>query len=70
MAEFAEGREEFLRGFLKLEHGVPSHDTFSRVFRLLDPDQFRSCFQRFMARFPETAQGVIEVGRQVWSETG
>ena len=58
MAEFAEAKEEFLRGLLKLEHGVPSHDTFSRVLRLLDPEQFRSCFQRFMARFadddPET----------------
>ena len=31
MAEFAEDKEEFLRGFLNLEHGPPSHDTFSRV---------------------------------------
>ena len=38
MAEFAEDKEEFLRGFLNLEHGPPSHDTFSRVLRLLDPD--------------------------------
>jgi predicted transposase YbfD/YdcC len=65
MAEFAEAKEEFLRGFLKLEHGVPSHDTFSRVLRLLDPDQFRSCFQRFMARFAETAQGVIAIDGKV-----
>jgi hypothetical protein len=46
MAEFARAKLEFLRGFLKLEHGVPSHDTFSRLFRLLDPEQFRHCFQR------------------------
>jgi predicted transposase YbfD/YdcC len=65
MAEFAEAKEEFLRGLLKLEHGVPSHDTFSRVLRLLDPDQFRSCFQRFMARFAETAQGVIAIDGKV-----
>jgi hypothetical protein len=31
-----------LRGFLKLENGVPSHDTFSRQFRQLDPDRFRA----------------------------
>ena len=31
MAEFAEDKEAFLRSFLTLEHGPPSHDTFSRV---------------------------------------
>ena len=36
MAEFARVKLGFLRGFLKLEHGAPSHDTFSRLFRLLD----------------------------------
>jgi predicted transposase YbfD/YdcC len=65
MAEFAEDKEEFLRGFLNLEHGPPSHDTFSRVLRLLDPDQFRACFQRFMARFAETAQGVVAIDGKV-----
>jgi hypothetical protein len=50
MAEFAASKVDFLRGFLKLKHGAPSHDTFSRLFRLLDPDQFRACFQRFSMR--------------------
>ena len=45
MGPFARAKEPFLRGFLKLEHGLPSHDTFSRVFRLLDPSQFRTAFQ-------------------------
>src|ERR1700716_2646096 len=53
MAEFARVKLEFLRGFLKLEHGAPSHDPFSRLFRLLDPEQFRHCFRQFMARFAE-----------------
>ena len=48
MAEFAEAKEEVLRGFLKLEGGPPSHDTFSRIFRLLDPEPFHGAFQRFM----------------------
>jgi predicted transposase YbfD/YdcC len=65
MAEFAEDKEAFLRGFLTLEHGPPSHDTFSRVLRLLDPDQFRGCFQRFMARFAEAAQGVVAIDGKV-----
>src|SRR3954464_11428940 len=65
MAEFAEDKGEFLRDFLTLEHGPPSHDTFSRVLRRLDPDQFRVCFQRFMARFAEAAQGVIAIDGKV-----
>ena len=61
MAEFARVKLGFLRGFLKLEHGAPSHDTFSRLFRLLDTEQFRGCFQRFMARFAKTCQGVVAI---------
>ncbi|MBA3916914.1 MAG: transposase family protein [Acidobacteriales bacterium] len=47
-AEFAKAKEPFLLG-LKLASGVPSHDTFSRVFQHLDPEQFRVAFQRFVA---------------------
>ena len=65
MAEFARAKLEFLRGFLKLEHGAPSHDTFSRLFRLLDPEQFRDCFQRFMARFAEACHGVVAIDGKV-----
>jgi predicted transposase YbfD/YdcC len=65
MAEFAETKLAFLRGFLKLEHGTPSHDTFSRLFRLLDPEQFRACVQRFMAGFAEACQGVVAIDGKV-----
>jgi len=65
MQLFARAKEGFLRGFLKLANGLPSHDTFSRLFRRLDPDQFRACFQRFMARFAETCQGVIAIDGKV-----
>jgi hypothetical protein len=65
MAAFAVAKEPFLRGFLKLANGLPSHDTFSRLFRLLDPEQFRTVFQRFMTRFAETVQGVIAIDGKV-----
>ena len=65
MALFAREKEAFLRQFLKLERGLPSHDTFSRVFRLLDPEQFRACFQQFMARFSEVCQGVVAIDGKV-----
>jgi hypothetical protein len=48
------GQQRQIQGgcnLLKLENGVPSHDTFSRLFRILDPDQFRASFQRFMEKF-------------------
>ena len=65
MAEFAETKEALLRGFLKLANGVPSHDTFSRLFRNLNPDQFRASFQRFMTKFSEHSQGVVAIDGKV-----
>ena len=65
MAEFAEAKEPFLRSFLTLANGLPSHDTFSRLFRNLDPDQFREAFQRFMAQFSEQLQGVVAIDGKV-----
>jgi predicted transposase YbfD/YdcC len=65
MAEFAEAKLGFLRGFLKLQHGPPSHDTFSRLFRRLDPEQFHACFQGFMARFADACQGIIAIDGKV-----
>ena len=65
MALFARAKEPFLRGFLKLANGVPSHDTFSRLFRQLDPVQFRVAFQRFMASFSKTIEGVVAIDGKV-----
>src|SRR5258708_31117279 len=65
MALFAQAKEPFLREFLDLKNGPPSHDTFSRLFRRLDPDQFRAEFQRFMTTFSETCQGVIAIDGKV-----
>lgn len=61
MALFGQAKETFLRQFLKLKHGIPSHDTFSRVFRLLDPAAFEACFRRFMEQFSEAARGVVAI---------
>lgn len=45
---FVKSREEWFRRFLELPHGVPSHDTFERVFSRLDPDAFGACFQSWV----------------------
>ena len=47
--EFAQAKELWLKTFLKLPHGIPSHDTFERVFALLDPARFEACFNRWIA---------------------
>jgi predicted transposase YbfD/YdcC len=49
IAEFAQAREEELGELVDLSHGVPSHDTFSRVFRLLDPGELERAFAACMA---------------------
>jgi predicted transposase YbfD/YdcC len=54
MALFGRSKAGLLRQFLRLEHGIPSHDTFSRVFRLLEPQAFEAVFRRFMAAFAQT----------------
>jgi predicted transposase YbfD/YdcC len=65
MAVFAKAKEPFLRGFLRLNNGVPSHDTFSRLFRQIDPAQFRAAFARFMAGFSESVAGVVAIDGKV-----
>jgi predicted transposase YbfD/YdcC len=64
MAEFGQDKEEVLRQVLRLEHGVPSHDTFSRVFRLIASDRFEQVFCRFAAAFAHaigTPHGVVAI---------
>jgi len=46
---------EFLKQFLTMKNGIPSHDTINRVFQVLDPRQFERCF---ISR----AQGLKEAG--------
>ena len=59
MALFAKTKTAVLRTVLVLAHGVPSQDTFSRVFRLLDPQAFDSALRQFMQTFAENVQGVV-----------
>jgi len=51
VADFGRRKTETLRRFLPLERGTPSHDVFSDVFRMLDPEAFERVFRQFMAAF-------------------
>jgi predicted transposase YbfD/YdcC len=61
MALFGRSKEALLRRFLQLPGGIPSHDTFSRVFRLLDPAAFEACFARYLAALAERVEGVVAI---------
>ena len=61
MAAFARAKLDFLRQVVKLEHGPPSHDTFSRVFRLLAPEPFETAFAKFTATFAGALKGVVAI---------
>jgi len=45
---WAKEKLDWLRGYLKLEHGIPSHDTFGRLFGLIDPEQFEAAFRTWV----------------------
>ena len=49
ICEFAEAKFDWLKTFLELPHGVPSHDTFGRVFSLINPKEFEECFRQWIA---------------------
>jgi predicted transposase YbfD/YdcC len=59
VAEYGRQKESWLKAFLRLPNGIPSHDTFNRVFRLLKPKAFQACFARWMQGLVEATQGRI-----------
>lgn len=54
-------RKRWLQSFLKLSNGIPSHDTFSRVFSRIDPNDFRDCFIRWTSVIMEDVTGHIAI---------
>lgn len=46
---WAKERLDWLRGYLKLEHGIPSRDTFGRLFGLICPEEFEAAFRRWVS---------------------
>jgi predicted transposase YbfD/YdcC len=57
---FGRKRHDWLRGFLALPNGIPSHDTFERVFNRLQPQAFQACFRAWV-RAVSAALGIKHV---------
>ena len=66
IADFAAANQDDLAEIVDLPHGAPSHDSFSRLFRLLDPEEMSKSFQAFAAALRQglglkPAKGVVNV---------
>jgi predicted transposase YbfD/YdcC len=59
IANFGEAKKEWLRQFLELENGIPSHDTIGRFFGLLDPEAFEARFSRWVREACEHVDGEV-----------
>ena len=69
--EYGHQKEEFLRSFLVLKNGIPSHDTINRVFRLLDKNSLESCLRTYSYEIMENlANHQINIDGKVLRATG
>jgi predicted transposase YbfD/YdcC len=59
IAAYGRAKEAWLRTFLELPNGIPSHDTFSRVLQLLDPRKFHDCFVGWIRSLHELTRGEV-----------
>jgi len=57
VAQFGRCKREWLQTFLQLPNGIPSHDTFGRVFAKLDPAAFEECFRKWIRALASHSQG-------------
>lgn len=59
IAMFGEAKQDWLASFVALPHGIPSHDTFGRVFRHLNPEAFEACFREWTQMICELTAGEV-----------
>lgn len=59
ISKFAEMKKTWFEQYLELKNGVPSHDTFGRVFSLIDPKSFQECFSNWITSVVKHALGDV-----------
>src|SRR5919199_885880 len=59
MELFGKSKRAWLQTFLALPHGIPSHDTFGRVFARLNPQRFQECFLAWTRAVAQFTQGAL-----------
>lgn len=75
IVQFARDRRHWLSGFLDLSAGIPSHDTFGRVFATLNPVAFQKCLLTWVQRLHEVTRGQViaidgKVAREAMARAG
>lgn len=67
VVDFGKAKHKWFKTFLDLPHGIPSQDTFERVFARIDPDAFEACFQAWTRALAGTSQGQLVAidGKQI-----
>lgn len=58
---FGEARKEWLRQFLELKNGIPSHDTIGGVWSRVDPEEFEAGFRRWVAGLTDSVEEVVAI---------
>ncbi len=59
IAAFGRARAAWFGTFLTLPYGIPSHDTFNRVFSLLAPEALRGCFLNWVQPIAQVTEGEV-----------
>ena len=59
VALFGKSKLDWFKKFLELPHGIPSHDTFGRVFGLLNPEEFKRSFLAWVQTIQKLTQGEV-----------
>lgn len=58
---FGKAKQKWFSTFLELKNGIPSHDTFGRVFSLLDPNEFQQAFQQWVVAIQGKVKGIVAI---------
>lgn len=56
---YGKSKQEWLRNYLELPGGISSHDTFNRVFSLLDPEALRQCLMNWVSFIARLSEGEV-----------
>jgi predicted transposase YbfD/YdcC len=58
---YGKARHDWLKQFLDLPHGIPSHDTIGRIFSMINPNIFQECFVRWARSLAKENEGLISI---------
>ena len=59
MESFGKAKHQWLKKILELPNGIPSHDTFARVFARLNPEEFQNCFLNWVKSIGKISEGEV-----------